>query len=308
MGRIENPKTGAIFIKRKAPITKIEQLESVSGAGVDDKSIQTKKTKIVPGYEIFQKYHEMSDKGKIKMDDFKDLYSLSVIERDKKRVEDVKKKQEKPTPSGIVLENSFYDLSEKLLSDKKSGNEIHAQLLSVFDDTMADSTRADVVLEIKTPNGEVVRLLVDVTTAITPSKLLEKREKCTKNIKEGRLHSIKYFQSKIDGIRGRQINLPMVIVGMGVDNVHDFCARIGEGNDLANDYAAFMFLDEIVKQLGDDYVMSKERNNVSHEMIQILLKTYETFNAILEIKNNLRPHDFEEKVAKKDDVYSYLMS
>lgn len=313
---MENPNTGKIYIIRKGQ----GKLPSAENNSTNNETITknlNKNTEITEEMlnarsKVFQEYFKMGSKKKIKMEDLAGIYRKDTIEEDKKRIENFMNSREyrKPTPASVVLENVISELGESnnWFLDKNGNNEFFSCQLSEFDDKMADGARADMVLEIKTPNGEVVRLLVDVTTAITPSKLLEKREKCTKNIKEGRLHSIKYFQSKIDGIRGRQINLPMVIVGMGVDNVHDFCARIGEGNDLANDYAAFMFLDEIVKQLGDDYVMSKERNNVSHEMIQILLKTYETFNAILEIKNNLRPHDFEEKVAKKDDVYSYLMS
>lgn len=313
MNILENPNTGQRFIKREkkaVPIAENEaaKVEAVSSAGVNDVNIQIKKTKVIPGHEIFQKYHEMGNKKKIKMEDFADVYSLSEIKIDNKRIENAKKKQEKPTPPGIVLENAFYDLSEKLLADEKSGNEIYSQLLSTFDDVIKeDGTTADVILEIKTREGDIVRLLADVTTAITMSKLYEKRKKCTDNIQKGKLHSVKYFQSQIDGKKGRQGNLPMVIVGMDKESLHYFCERIGEGNDLANDYAAFIFIDEIVKQLGTDYVLSKSENGENSEMTKTLFRTYQVFNAILETKNNLRSHDFEKKVVE-DGVYTYLTS
>ena len=158
MNIIENPNSGQRFIKREKKVMttmEVAKVEEMLGIGVGDQSIQTKKTKVIPGHEIFQKYYGMGSEKKNKMEDFADIYGADTIKKDKKRVEEVKKKQEKPTPSGIVLENIFYDLSEKLLTDEKSGNEIYSQLLSVFDDTMADSTRADVVLEIKNPKGEI---------------------------------------------------------------------------------------------------------------------------------------------------------
>jgi len=315
---MENPSTGTRFIKRKSkvlPAKEAAKVEKVSGT--EDKSNQIKKTEVIPGSKVFQKYFEMGDKGKNKMDDFADVYSLSEIQSDKKRIAEVKNKQERPTPFGVVLENAFYDLSEKLLSDGNGENKIYSQMLSTFDDIIKrDGTRADVALEVKTPKGEVVRLLVDVTTAITMSKLYEKRKKCIENIEKGKLHSVKYFQSKIETVdengnnikkKGKQENLPMVIVGMDKESLHEFCPRIGENNDLANDCAAFMFLDEIVKQLRDDYVLSEEINGKNSEITETLLKTYQTFGAILETKNNLRPHDFEEKVVK-DGVYTYLIS
>ena len=194
---------------------------------------------------------------------------------------------------------------------------INIESTSTFDDIIKkDGTRADVVLEIKTQEGEVVRLLVDVTTAITMSKLYEKRKKCTDNIEEGKVHSVKYFQSKIETTdekgnavreKGRQKNLPMVIVGMDKERLHDFCIRIGEGNDLANDHAAFIFIDEIVKQLGTDYALSKSENGENSEVTKTLLKTYQVFSIILKTKNNLRPRDFEKKVVQ-DGVYTYLTS
>lgn len=307
---MENPNTGARFIKRERkamPVIENEKTTVSTNIGVDDKSIQTKKT-IFPGHEIFQKYYGMGDKEKIKMDNFTDIYSLSEIQSDKKRIEKAKENQEKPTPAGIVLENAFYDLSEKLLADEKSGNEIHSQLLSTFDDVIGSAgTRADIILEIKGNNGEVAKLLVDVTTGVTMSKLLEKRKKCINVIENGKLHSIKYLQSKIDGKRGRQENLPMVIVGMNKESLQEFCARIGEGNDLKNDYASFMFLDEIVEQLRADYVLSKSITGENSEMTKTFFKTYQAFSAILEIKNNLRPRDFEKKVVQ-DDTYTYLIS
>lgn len=310
---MENPNTGKIYIIRKGQ----GKLPSAENNSTNNETITknlNKNTEITEEMlnarsKVFQEYFKMGSKKKIKMEDLAGIYRKDTIEEDKKRIENFMNSREyrKPTPASVVLENVISELGESnnWFLDKNGNNEFFSCQLSEFDDKMADGARADMVLEIKTPEGEIIRLLIDVTTSIDEKRLEEKRKKCTKKVEDKTLHSVKYFQSQANGKIGWQGNLPMVVVGMNPEKVLEFCGRAAENKDLSNDYVAFMLLDEIKEQLLHDYNFSAEKNGENDKITKILLKTYRTFSAILETKNNLRPHDFEEKVVK-DEVYDYL--
>lgn len=305
INQFEGIRKGNVIIRKGKGLPSAETNDATLGIKKEDK----KEVDVKKRSEFFQKYFEMDGQKKIKMEDFAGIYRDDTIRKDKERVENFINSEEyrEPTPESVVLENVISELSEfnDWFLDKNGNNEFFSCQLSEFDDKMADGARADMALEIKTPEGEIIRLLLDVTTSVDESRLKAKRDKCTEKIKEKRLHSVKYFQSELDGKKGRQGDLPMVVVGMDPERLLEFCGRAAENRDLSNDYAAFMLLDEIKEQLMHDYIFSVEKHGENDRITQILLKTYKTFSAVLETKNNLRPHDFEEKVVK-DEVYNYL--
>jgi len=303
---MENPDTRKKYIIRKGQ----GKLPSAENNNTDNEAITKnvdKKTEITEEMlnarsKVFQEYFKMGSKKKIKIEDFAGIYRKYTIEEDKKRIEKFMNSREyrKPTPASVVLENVISELGESnnWFLDKNGNNEFFSCQLSEFDDKMADGARADMALEIKTPEGEIIRLLIDVTTSIDEKRLEEKRKKCTKKIEDKTLHSVKYFQSQADGKIGWQGNIPMVVVGMNPEKVLEFCGRAAENRDLSNDYVAFMLLDEIKEQLLHDYNFSAEKNGENDKITKILLKTYRTFSAFWKKKTTFAPMILRRRLLK----------
>lgn len=276
-----------------------------------DKTVQNKKTKPVTGPEVFQNLLEKGKNGKLSMEEFvkKGIYAKEEVALDEEEIKQFRLSDnfERPTTASIVSEFVVSQIGEEMnwFSNLETGTKCYCTRLSEHDDISFKSARADILLELKMPEGETAELLLDVTTDFSPAKLQEKKGKCEKTIRKGRLHPIKYFKSKLTEKMGRKVDLPMVIVGFNKDNLLGFCERFSKDDNLENDHLAFMLLDEIVGQLSYYFSQSEIINGSNHYITQKLKRTLEIFINILNKKESLRPQDFREK-ASSDDVYAYL--
>lgn len=305
----EGEKKRKIIIRRREnPLVPPEEKPIFTGEKIEEGDAISSKT--------YLNFCEMGDIDKINMDEFaeKGIYSKEEVERDKERVRKIKSDPSyvKPTDASIALENILNQLGEfkGLFSDSKN-TEVHCFRLSEFDDMIKDSTRGDIAVEIKLPDGgnnekwEHICLLIDATTAVNDKKHFEKRRKCLEEIEYGNLHSVKYFKSKITGRMGRRENLPMVIAGIDEKSIKKLCLRYEKGILPEKDYAQIIFLEEITKQLNFFCITAKKFRGEDHLVTKKLIRAHEVFSEILKTKKSLRPDDFERK-AVADKVYEYL--
>lgn len=257
---------------------------------------------------IFETYKTKDER--INIDDFLDVYSAEEIERDKERVKYFKKSKdyEIPTEYGVVLENLFCDLAEK---HEWFGEGVKIVQLSEFDDMIASGAHCDVVLEIPVGSeGFVARIGIDLTTAVNYDNLSKKRTKCVGGVQNGRLFSVKYFKSKIDGTKGKISNMPVFFAGINKENIDALCAAVAKKentgiDNLKKHEAQFMFLDELENQT-ESYAGIALSDHGPDASVTFWMNYYkELIEWMNEDKKSLRPNNFGQK-ASQDEVYRYI--
>jgi hypothetical protein len=153
-----------------------------------------------------------------KPEDFDDTYSSEVILEHQRKLKKLKKKiakQESQNPTdpegvfyGQILEMIVHDFGNAWFPGTFTRT-------SEYDDYVRKS---DLVLEIQTDSGEILQIILDVTTS--PQSALSKLE----HIEERNFffndfpHSIKHFESDKNNVRGK-LTAPRVIVGTTRDEV-----------------------------------------------------------------------------------------
>lgn len=180
----------------------------------------------------------------IKMKGLKDKYSEQEIQKDINwTIAEILKEQKRNLNSHAskMMENMVTDLG-----DKWFGENVRVVLLSPYDDRKA---HGDVVMEIKT-NGEIIRILIDLTTATNRNETNEKMSRNELEIKNNELASLKYFISKFDGTRGQLNFLPRVIAGVQSIKLLDACKLMAKGDVAAGkSVIPALILDEMRLQL-----------------------------------------------------------
>lgn len=189
------------------------------------KDEKIRKSGIKTAKDIFDMYFEKDEK--INMEEFGDVYDPIEIKIDIDRLEYAKKGKgyAEPTPEGIVLENIFGDLVEK---HKWFTEGTKVVQLSEYDDKIASGAHCDVVVEIPTEGGSVVRFGIDLTTAVNYDTLNKKRKKCVEAVQHGRFFSVKYFKSKIDDTRGEIKDVPVFFAGVDKETLNSLCESIAK--------------------------------------------------------------------------------
>ncbi len=285
--------------------------EFLAAQVVGEKTTETKikGSGIKTAQGIFEMYK--NENNRIQIEDFIDVYSEEEIVRDRERVAYVKKSKdfENPTEHGIVLENLFCDLAEK---HEWFGEGVKIVQLSEFDDMIASGAHCDAVLEI--PVGEeglVIRIGIDLTTAVNYDTLNKKKIKCTEGILSGKLFSVKYFKSKIDSTKGKIENMPVLFAGVNKENLELLCASVAKQENtkvdaLGKHEVQFMFLDEIVSQLESYAGIANSKHGWSNGNITTWMNYYkELFEWIREDKKSLCPNNFKQR-ASLDELYKFI--
>jgi hypothetical protein len=279
-------------------------LQSSESTTKDEK---IRKSGIKTSKDIFETYLKKDEK--LNMEEFGDVYSAEEIKKDKERVEYIKASKDfaAPTPEGIVLENIFCDLVEK---HKWFTEETRVVQLSEFDDKIASGAHCDVVIEIPTEGGSVVRFGIDLTTAINYDTLSKKRSKCIDAIQHGRFFSVKYFNSKVDDTKGKIDDLPVFFAGVDKETLNSLCEIMAkqentQTNLLDKHEAQFIFLEELLAQADSYYGLALENHGEDAYISQSMDYYQRLFDWFCDNKKSLRPNNFGQK-AGQDEVYKYI--
>lgn len=271
------------------------------------KDEKIRKSRIKSAKDIFDMYLEKDEK--IDMEEFGDVYPAEEIQKDKERVEYIKKSKDfaVPTPEGIVLENMFGDFIEKSKCFTEGTRVVQ---LGDFDDKIASAAHCDVVVEIPTEGGSVVRFGIDLTTAINHDTLNKKRAKCVEAVQYGRFFSVKYFKSKIDDTKGEIKDVPVFFAGVDKETLNSLCESMAKQentgvNLLDKHEAQFIFLDELLAQADAYYGQAIENHGQDAYISQSMDYYQRLFDWFCDNKKSLRPNNFRQK-AGQDEVYKYI--
>ena len=270
----------------------------------DDK---IRKSGIITVEDVSERYLKKDDA--IKMADFEDVYSAEEIKKDTERVEYIKKSKgfEKPTAESVILENMFSDLVEKY---KWFGEGVKVVQLSEFDDKIASGAHCDAVLEIPVAADRVIRIGIDLTTAVNYDTLSKKRTKCVEGVQSGKLFSVKYFQSKIDGTKGQISDLPVFFAGLDKNTLKNLCEAVAKQENTGNDSmekheGQFIFLDEMLSQ-SNRYIAIAKVKHGAESNTTIWMEYYkQLLEWIRDNKKAPRPNNFGQR-GGQDEVYRYI--
>lgn len=257
-------------------------------------------------FEMYQKKDE-----RIRLEDFIGVYNEEEIKKDMERVEYFKRSKDydKPTAHGTVLENLFCQMAEKY---EWFGADVKVVQLSEFDDMIASGAHCDAVLEIPVGDGDdVVRIGIDLTTAINYDNLNKKRNKCVDAIQSGKLFSVKYFKSKIDDTIGRISDMPVFFAGVNKENLEALCATVAKQentgqNLLSKHEVQFMFLEQMLSQINRYVSIASSRHGFGSNITNNLEYYKRLIEWMKDDKKSLRPNNFDQR-AMGDEVYKYII-
>ncbi|OGI70500.1 hypothetical protein A3A09_02630 [Candidatus Nomurabacteria bacterium RIFCSPLOWO2_01_FULL_42_20] len=205
----------------------------------------------------YKKAERMLNKFAIKTENFYDLYGRENVEKDLEYVKKMKSIFEKESSSeagvlkrmSILFETIIFDRSER---SEWLGRDVVTIKTSHYDDI---ANGVDLVAEflIKEEKESFSHLAfaVDVTfSAETDQKL----KKIKKEIEEGKLSTVKYFESEHVEFRGQMENLPRVVIAASAKTVEDlnelWLEKTKENTQKLNShFIQFQMLEEIISQL-----------------------------------------------------------
>lgn len=259
---------------------------------------------LTPGEQrLFNEYVGKLKEAKLDPEDFPDVYSVEDIKGDMSWVDQLRKGESPKTPQGELLEAMLFELAE--LYDW-FGENFSLVATSEYDDRKA---HGDLVMEIESDSGEIMRLLIDVASGVDNINLREKMDRGVRQVEKGLLNSVKYFQSERDETKGRISDLPRVVIGMNPDSLRGLVDDIlvNGKKSLNNHIAMFKLLDEMVFQLNRLAKLSLDSNGTDHKATRVLNGLLKEIRLVLDKKENLRDPNFGAKV-KKDRTYDLLTS
>ena len=205
------------------------------------------------------------------------IYSPDEIVQDQKKMQEMESvfiRQD--TPIGIELKK-LADVLEIVFADGASkhgwlGESAHAIITSKFDDVI---NGVDTVIEFKESEKEASHLAlgIDVTFG---RQIGTKLQRIRRDINDGALSSVKYFESKHIGQKGGLQNIPRVAVGASKKTVAQVAKLWFENNDVAlkEHPIQYMLLREMEMQLEAYviYAQSIGKTNIAEIYQQSLLK------------------------------------
>lgn len=248
---------------------------------------------------VMEKYLPKFEKERLDIGDFiNNPYSAEEVKRDGDEEQRLEKKFEKGTLRGKIFEALVATSAESL---KWFGENTKVVILSKFD----DYKNGDIMLETKNNNGEIVRILVDLTTSVLENEITEKIDKTYELIKKGESGEAKYFKSKLDETIGKVDASARVVIGISPDSLGELCGEMNQTPRQEKNYVQLMFLDEMLNQLIHMAETSKEKNGADHKVTKELEKSLSIIKDLLVQKESLRTHEYEQK-AKHDRTYQHL--
>ena len=237
----------------------------------------------------------------MKTSDFLNLYGETEIERDEKWVTERRKTEAPKSERGELLESIMIEKAE---TADWLGDGTFLIPVSEYDDRKA---HGDLVFETENEEGEIVRILLDVTASGTAEKIKEKMDSSLNLLsQENRLSAIKYFQSEIAGQKERLLNLPKVTIGITPATLGELCAELNLKAIKESDHPIQLyFLDQIENQITILLEAARGMKIINPEIIRNLEKAGKVIKNILEKKESLRTKDFAAK-ANEDLAYRIL--
>jgi|GEM_PF-2351347 len=252
------------------------------------------------GKKLLGKYSRNLEGYKLKLDEFDKIYSSGEVQKDEESVKKMMSREDSKTEMGELLEGIIIEQAE--LSEW-FGQDAALVALSEYDDRMA---HGDLVLEIRNKKEELIRILVDVTTSGNEDTAKTKLDRSFSSIENGHLSNVKYFDSELDESKGRLVNVPRVVIGVGSETLLKLCEDIIEHkNRQENNPIQLMLLDEMVYQLDKMADISRKKNGELHAVTIKLQKTLQAILEISEKKENLRDSTYERRVSS-ERTYSLL--
>ena len=225
---------------------------------------------------------------------FKDFsYSKAEIERDQRQLQEKKNRLEKSYRRPKILEAMMFEMQQH----DWFGEDAEIVLTSEFDDYLRGT---DLVLEYER-DGKVFRLAMDVSMCGgTERDIVGKRENIREGIEEGRLTSLKYFQSEKDSTKkGTIYEIPKVIIGMTTEDMQELSKTLvqklkqekGSSQELSQSPAQIKLLREIKKQLEEEiqyaeYYFKKNYRPYGQRIIGRHTAILEIIDSVLAEKEN----------------------
>lgn len=193
------------------------------------------------------------------MEDFEDLYSKEEIQRDIRKLEEIKKRLEfkEQHERGLIASGIFYKEGEQ---SKWFGENTFIEPTSEHDDMINHS---DFVLEIYDGDTDLFdRMAVDVTVSEDPAVLNKKYNFLRSGLIKGELTDLKYFDSKESGVRGKVEDIPRAVVQITKDQLEILCKNIADKSvNVANHPIQIEIIKEIIQSLGDQLAFINKLNN-----------------------------------------------
>lgn len=176
-------------------------------------------SEVLPSHieRLYAEVKDILDEAAIKPIDFVDLYSFQNIETDINYVEEKKRQfasHETPEAAASKKMATIFEGLVHVFGSRGHWFGPHSTTLkaSEYDDFR---NGVDSIVEFKPPNqpASQLALAIDVTFA---KDLQKKFDRIKKEIEEGKLTEIKYFDSKKTGFKGMKTKVPRVVVGANV--------------------------------------------------------------------------------------------
>lgn len=158
----------------------------------------------------------------------------------------------------------------------------------------------------KDKKGEVVRILIDITTSIDKNIIHKKIESSFDEKGNLKLAEIKYFQSEIENTKGKFKNMPRLVAGFDPNTLRNLCDDVLiNKKQQQNNPVQLMLLDEMQHQLIYMLEASRRMNGDSHIVTTQLKKAFDSIKDILDKKESLRTREYKSK-ASDDKTYHLL--
>jgi len=252
---------------------------------------------------IIAQYQEYDQKRPDHLD-FMDIFKKEVP-ADSIKLAEAKKGEQEQTERGKLLERIVFE--EGIKSGWFGDKDVALVPVSDFDDHFS---HGDMVLEIKDEEGNIQRILLDITTSIDEGTLRKKMARGIKNAENGVLCLAKYFRSELEQgelARGRKTNMAKAVIGVNPTILNELCEEIrvkGKGK-LQENPVQLMFIDEIINQLENHIRATTKNKDEKHFAVKQNLKILNYFKKLSENKKSLRTRDYAQK-ANSDWTFQHL--
>lgn len=286
-------------------------------------------------FEVYNLAVAKHKKAAIKMEDFDnadmpdDFERVARLEKEFQKDARVHPELADAKKRGEILEAL---LSEQIELENWLGGNAETITPSRYDDLI---NGVDLLVEFESEEGFFKHLALSVDATTSRNAIAEKIDRIRKDIQRGHLALIKYFYSPKTKIRGRQEDVPKVVVGADAATVRELS---GLWLNLSRARAAKMKLEKeeapeqeikpardrirsLQKQLGGHrmqfqilreieiqlkYFIMLAENQKKDELVTRYQNTLSTIKTILEEKEIVLSEEDEQKI-QQDDVFREIM-
>lgn len=152
------------------------------------------------------------ERGRRQEIDFADVYRDEEISRDMSFIEKNKRYERQKTSRAVILE---YLLVKHMESSDWLGGSALVSRSCEYDDQI---NHVDAIIEFNATQ-EPLRLAVDITSSENDLGIEDKINQIKNEIAIGSLSTVKYFESQIDGSKGRLRRIPRVILALDNEQI-----------------------------------------------------------------------------------------